>query len=130
MASCASGARSRRSPTQSANGNTNPTANLNQSGWVSGTWLPGYSASLSTFSGVYALVGASPTLDIRAALGTDAQSIASATYANTAAFQWSLPSNVTYTSASGVFLSPVPEPGSWALMFAGVAGLLAFKRRR
>jgi hypothetical protein len=117
---------------QRANGDTisPPFSILNQGGWVSGSWAPGSSPSLSIFNGVYALVGATPTLDVRGALDTFANSVASATYSNTAAFQMSLPTGVSYSSASGVFLSAVPEPGSWALMLAGVGGLLTLARHR
>jgi hypothetical protein len=102
----------------------------NQGGWVSGTWSTVPNANLNTFTGIYALVGATPTLDVRAALGTRASSLSSANYSNTAAFEMSLPSNVTYSSASGVFLSAVPEPGTWALMLAGVGGMLSMARSR
>jgi len=109
-----------------------------EGGWVSGAWdapadggLLGYNgAYMNNFAGIYALVGASPTLDVRAALGTRASSISSATFGNTAAFQMSLPSNVTYSSASGVFLSPVPEPGTWVLLLAGLVATSAAARRR
>jgi hypothetical protein len=57
-------------------------------------------------------------------------------YSNTAQLSLILPSDVTYTSASGVFLteqpSAVPEPGSLALFGPGalLAGLLLRKRLR
>lgn len=103
-----------------------------QGGWVSGSWSAAANADLNTFTGIYALVGATPTLGVRAALGTRASSLSSADYGNTASFQMSLPTHVTYTSASGVFLSaaPVPEPGTWALMLAGMGGVLLRARRR
>jgi hypothetical protein len=102
----------------------------NLGGWVSGSWSSAPNANLNTFTGIYALVGATPTLDVRAALGTRASSQSNADYSNTAAFQMSLPGNVTYTSASGVFLSAVPEPGTWALMLAGMGSVLLLARRR
>jgi hypothetical protein len=110
----------------------------NQGGWVSGTWSPlpatfvnnALNTVAVTFTGIYALVGATPTLDVRAALGTRASSVSSSDFSNTAAFQMSLPGNVTYTSASGVFLSAVPEPGTWVLLLAGLGGLLSVARRR
>lgn len=48
----------------------------------------------------------------------------------------SLPTNVTFTSGSGMFLTGkadtagVPEPRTWALMLLGFGGLGAMLRRR
>ncbi|RZI82312.1 MAG: PEP-CTERM sorting domain-containing protein [Rubrivivax sp.] len=59
---------------------------------------------------------------------------ATADYAHTMKFSWSLPEDVRYTSSSGLFLkgaTAVPEPESGALMLAGL-GLMGWclQRRR
>jgi len=43
--------------------------------------------------------------------------------------QLSLPDGLSFTSASGVFASPVPEPETYAMLLAGL-GLLGFAARR
>jgi hypothetical protein len=48
---------------------------------------------------------------------------------NTAAISFDLPSGMTMSSASGVFLTPVPEPSALALM-AGGLGLVAWQTAR
>jgi hypothetical protein len=56
-------------------------------------------------------------------------------FGNTAKFYLRLPEGVTYTSASGNFLTAaapifaVPEPSTWAMLAVGM-GMLAAKRRR
>jgi hypothetical protein len=97
---------------------------VGQGGWVSFSWDV-ISPGMTQFTGVYALNGASQTLGISNDLSGFAQSIGSFTYGNTSSLNFVLPTNVTFTSASGVFLSglggpgAVPEPASWALMIAG-----------
>jgi hypothetical protein len=55
-------------------------------------------------------------------------------FSHTAAVSFSLPSDVTFTSDSGVLLtqtvaSAVPEPASFALIGAGLAALAVFKKK-
>ncbi|WP_341209661.1 PEPxxWA-CTERM sorting domain-containing protein [uncultured Sphingomonas sp.] len=54
---------------------------------------------------------------------------------NTATMRFTLPTNVTMTSASGKFLSAVsnsavPEPGTWLTMILGFGVIGVFQRRR
>ncbi len=98
-------------------------------------------SSHTVFNGVYSLSGASQVIGISEFLETSALAFsstgASADYSHTSNFKFILPSNVTFTSASGTFLSaltpaagPVPEPATWATMFAGFAAMGASMRRR
>lgn len=106
--------------------------------WVSSSWdfsTPG----VVRFSGVYALTGASSVIGINNSLLASVNASSLADFASTSHFRLSTPSNVSFTSASGVFLSGlgggtgggVPEPATWALMLAGF-GLVgsALRRRR
>ena len=61
------------------------------------------------------------TADLRA-VGRNNMSIF---FNNTATMSFDLAPGMTMSSGSGVFLTPVPEPSSWALMASGI-GLLAW----
>lgn len=79
--------------------------------------------------------------------GVPSDKPSSANYGNTAFFTLSLPTGVSFTSASGTLLSdpygggdtpgggtggvsPVPEPATWAMLLAGFAATGAMLRRR
>jgi PEP-CTERM motif len=109
----------------------------NQTGWVSYSWDT-ISPGLTQFTGVYALSGISQVLGIGNSLSAYASTGASFAYGNTSALSFVLPDNVTFTSASGVFLSAlnpagpgaVPEPATWAMMLLGFGLVGSTMRRR
>jgi hypothetical protein len=111
------------------------TQSNSQTGWVSHSWDI-VSPGLTQFTGVYALSGISQTVGIRNVLSAYAATGASFNYGSTSSLNLILPDNVTFTSASGVFLSDlptsgtVPEPASWALMIGGFGMAGAMIRRR
>jgi len=101
---------------------------------ISSTYAPGWSSysfssnapDLITFNGVYALNG--PQVDLAFVAAVGAESSLGMSYDYIQQLQLTgLPSNVTYTSDSGVFLTsalaPTPEPGTIALFGAGLAAL-------
>lgn len=110
------------------------TASNTQGGWVSHAWLSATPTS-TRFSGVYALQGAAPVLGLSHRLiGVAGDHNASSLYgdgSDGAVLQLVLPQQVSFSSASGSFLtSPVPEPATallWALGLGGL-GLLALRR--
>jgi len=85
-----------------------------------------------TFDMVYNLTGADQTLGYRQTL--DAESIYGIGSDAFGDVRLILPDNVTFTSASGAFLTAgVPEPASWAMMLGGfglVGGAMRQGRKR
>mgnify|MGYP000966313315 CR=1 FL=1 len=101
--------------------------------WVSTNWSVNPAGNFQ-FEGVYALNGTSDVLGIAQYLWAAAGGSGSATYGSTSHLSFALPTNVTFTSASGTFLSAttsaVPEPATWAMMLAGFGLIGASMRRR
>jgi hypothetical protein len=100
-----------------------------------GSWTR--TLQLMTFDGYFDLLGTDAVLNPTAGINLSCYQGLQCDYGSTAKFRFiDLPSNVTFTSASGVFLtglgSPgaVPEPASWALMIAGFGLTGAAMRRR
>ncbi len=93
-----------------------------------GSWA-GSTATRMAFVGSFDLIGSNVTLNPTLTL---INNCVFATCSFSASFRFvDLPANVSYTSDSGLFLSAVPEPGSAALMLAGLAcGLLMVRRQR
>lgn len=107
-----------------------------QSGWVSYSWDI-ISPGLTQFTGVYALTGASQTVGIGNNLTGYTSTGGSFAYGNTSSLNLILPSNVTFSSASGTFLSAtgpnvggVPEPATWAMLLIGFGLTGTLMRRR
>ena len=94
-----------------------------------GSWA-GSTANLMTFKGSFDIIGRSVTVNPTFTLDVNCAMAASCNFGNTARFSFvNLPGNVSFTSNSGVFLSPVPEPDTYALMLAGL-GVVGFMARR
>ena len=103
-------------------------------GWVSNN-ISSESPNSFIFTGTYALTGSSDTLPIQLELDLQCQADASCDLSHTGAITLSLPSNVTFTSASGVFLtqqpaSTAPEPAYTFILGAALLGIGALARRR
>ena len=115
------------------------TQSNSQGGWVSYSWDT-VSPSMTQFTGVYALSGISQIVGIANNLSAYASTGGSFSYGSTSSLSFILPSNVSFTSASGKFLSAattggggtgaVPEPATWAMMLAGFGLMGAAMRRR
>ena len=116
------------------NTSNSPNIAVNQFGWVSENVLSSTTSSF-IFQGVTSGLGATFSIPIDLKLNVFCAG-ATCDYSNTGTLTLSLPSNVTFTSASSVFLSApqsgVPEPSSWAMTVAGLIAALgiAWKHRR
>jgi hypothetical protein len=117
------------------NGEPNKLVTSSQGGdwgsWVSST------PELMKFTGSFDLVGSSIELNPDFQLLAGCRAGAQCEYGNTAKFRFvDLPSNVSFTSNSGKFLTgvpsvtPVPEPETYALMLAGLSLVGWMARRR
>jgi hypothetical protein len=113
---------------------SNPNSIPVDDGWVSST-ITSETPDSFIFSGVYALTGATDQLSIQMLLGLTCTGDASCDVSHTGAVSFDLPSDVTFTSASGVFLTEpmttaTPEPSYAAVAGIGLLGLIVFARRR
>jgi len=107
---------------------------LYDGGWVSDSVVSQTPDSF-IFSGVYQLEGPSTVVPITLELSCGAQNGGTCDYADTGAVSFNLPSDVTFTSASGDFLTAplasTPEPASEATMLCGgFLVLVAVLRKR
>ncbi len=112
---------------------TDPNHIVEVGGWASYN-VVSESADSFIFSGVYALTGASDQLTTQFLLSLQCQGDASCDVSHTGAMSFTLPSNVTFTSASGVFLTQplttaTPEPSYAGLLGLGFVGTIILARR-
>ena len=98
-------------------------------GWQSFS-VSSYDPSDTRVSGVYAITGASADIPISFYLEIRAGGNVTLDYSNGSGVSIGQVDGVSFTSDSGVFLSAVPEPDTWALMLAGFAVLGGLARRR
>lgn len=113
---------------------TNPNQIVLNENWVSSS-ITSESPDSFIFTGVYALTGASDPLSIQELLTLNCLGNTSCDVSHTGAVSFTLPSNVTFTSESGVFLTqPItaatPEPSYAVVAGIGFLGLVVFGRRR
>ncbi len=98
-------------------------------------WSSESSSCLTTscvdFQGTIAVTGPNPSvpIDLDLSLACDpGGSRCNEDYSDTGVLSLALPSGVTYTSASGVFLTATPEPATFLLIVIGLASLAVMQR--
>jgi hypothetical protein len=103
------------------------TSNIKTTGSIVENYYGGPATIDQNYAGTFSFIGPSASASILFLLSAGGQ-YQYADFSNTAAFSFdTLPTGVSYTSASGDFLTPragsVPEPATWAMMLLGFAGL-------
>lgn len=107
--------------------------------YQSATGLASYSITADGGSryidAVYNVYGSEVNFALTMSLRARSSGSAVADYAHTATIDLSVPSHVTWTSSSGIFLTEsndidVPEPGVLGLLGLGAMGLIAARRHR
>lgn len=93
-----------------------------------GAWTT-YTAGQMVYDGYFDILGTQAVINPTLRLVANCQIGLQCDYSGQFAFV-GLPSSVSYSSDSGVFLTPVPEPENWALMLAGLGGLGLLTARR
>ncbi len=114
-----------------------PTTNLytqNRVGY--GSWDAASTVDHMVFNGHFDVIGSTAEQFISLFLGINCDNGAICDYGHTGTFSFNnLPTNVTFSSASGTFLSSVgsgavPEPASWTMLIAGFGLTGGVLRRR
>jgi hypothetical protein len=101
------------------------------SGWETAGVEAGSTPTDYTMTAEYQITGASATIPIELYMSGSCGAGSSCDYSHTGAVSFDLPTGVSFTSDSGVFMtaSAVPEPESLAVLAAAI-GMLAVTRRR
>lgn len=101
-----------------------------------GVWTTNADHSVNTYTQTINIVGASKDFAVSLFANLNCATGMTCDYGNTAKIGLQLPSGVTFTSDSGVFLAGlipvpggVPEPATWAMMLVGIGGVGAAMRR-
>jgi hypothetical protein len=101
------------------------------SGWTSYLFSGATVDGGYVFTGTYQVTGSSFSVPLSFALDCSAAGGTTCDYSHTGVISLSLPSGVSYTSASGAFLtgvSAVPEPASFVIAGLGIALVGALRR--